>query len=87
MVLLRVPGAPQHLQVAGHAAGRLYHHVALVHELVQRAEDLGLGRQRLVTQVVRVLHHLPPVRVRAADPRGVLRVDVVGRPGNGQGLG
>src|SRR6516225_8854770 len=77
VVLLRVPGPPQHLQVAGHAAGRLHDHVPLVHELVERAEDLGLGRQRLVAQVVRVLHHLPPVRVRAVDPGGVLRVDVV----------
>ena len=69
VVLLRVPGAPQHLQVPGHAPGRLHHHVPLVHELVQRAEDLGLRRKRLMTQVVGVVHHLLPAGVLGSRSR------------------
>ena len=64
MVLLGVLRAPEHLQVAGHAAGRLHDHGVRPDQLVERAEDLGLRRQRLVAEVEGLVDDaVPPVLV------------------------
>ena len=59
---MRVAGAPQLVQVAGHRAGGADHDVARVGDLVDGADDLRLGRQRLVAEVVRRLRRSRPTR-------------------------
>ena len=76
VVLLRVPGAPQHLQVPGHAPGRLHDHVPVVHQVVQRPEDLGLGRPRLMAEVVGAVNRPLPAGVQLGRPAGIRLVHV-----------
>ena len=68
---------PQGLQVAGHRAGGVDDHVLVAHELVERAEDLGLGGQRGVAHVVALLDLGGPCLALGGDLGGVGLVDAV----------
>ena len=79
MVLQRAAGLPQGLEVTGHGAGGVDDHVLLPHELVEGAEDLGLGGQGPVVQVVAALGGLEPGLLLRGDLLGVGRLDAVVR--------
>ncbi len=66
VVLLGGARTPQGLQVAGHRAGGVDHDVVVAHQLVQGAEDLGLGRQRLVVRREAAVDDLLPFGVQVA---------------------
>ena len=68
---------PQGLQVAGHRAGGVDDHVLIAHELVERAEDLGLRGQRGVAHVVALLNLGGPRLALGGDLGGVGLVDAV----------
>ena len=70
MVPHRGAGAPQALEVARHGTGGVDHHVVRAHELVERAEHLGLGRQRPVPQVVALIGGALPGGDFVGDLRG-----------------
>ena len=64
VVLLRVLRPPQHLQVAGHGAGRLHDRRVRTDHLVERAQHLGLRGQRLMVEVVGLVDDaVPPLQV------------------------
>jgi hypothetical protein len=52
VVALRVPGAPQLMQVTRHGPGGADHHVGRLRGLVDGPDDLGGGRKRLVAERV-----------------------------------
>ena len=52
-------------------------HVPVVHERVERAEDLGLGGQRLVAEVAGPIDHLPPAAAQLLHAGGIRVADVV----------
>ena len=84
MVLHRRPGPPQGLQVAGHGAGGVDDDVVGAHELVEGPEDLRLGRQRPVAQVVAALGGGEPGLALGGDLAGVVLADAVAVQGGGE---
>ena len=70
VVALRVPGAPQLVQVARHRAGGADDDVPGRGDLVDHADHLGLRGQRAVAEVVRPLDRLVPLRGQLAGQSG-----------------
>src|SRR5438874_7917808 len=77
VVALRIPGPPQLVQVARHRTGGAHDHVARPGAVVDRADHLGLGRQRFVAQVVGALHDAVPL---GGEPACAVAVRGVDRP-------
>ncbi|ETJ03986.1 MAG: hypothetical protein Q605_AUC00764G0006 [Actinomyces urogenitalis DORA_12] len=85
VVLHRGAGLPQGLKVARHGPGGVDDDVLVAEHLVERAKDLGLGRQRAVAQVVALAGASQPRLALTSDLSGVGLVDVVTLQSLGQG--
>ncbi len=84
VVPLRVAGAPQLVQVAGHRPGRAHHDVPRAGELVDRPDHLGLGGQRPVPERVGLLHGRVPGGGQSGRPLLVRRRRRPAGEGSGQ---
>src|SRR2546423_7163370 len=75
VVALRMPCAPQLVQVARHRTGGADDHVARTGQVVDRPDDLGLRGQRSVAQVVCAFHDPVPLAGQFAGALAVRRLD------------
>ena len=80
VVALRVARPPQLVQVARHRAGRAHHHAGLAGGVVDRADHLGLARQRLVARRHEPRHLGRPRRGLLGRPRATTPDPRGGRP-------
>ena len=86
VVLLRAARAPQRLQVAGHGPGGVDEDVVVAHELVERAEHLGLRGQRGIAPVVALVGDSRPRGNPGGDLGRVVGPDAIALERRGEGL-